>query len=892
MKQPYAFNLDAALAAWRRSLEHRRVILDEDLDELEQHLRDQVAFLTARGWAEDAAFRKACTQMGDHSETETAYRQVYWGKLKRKKARVRHIMIDLAMLKNYVYITLRNLRKQAGYSFINIGGLGLGLACAFMIVLYVQHERSYDQFHENKDHLYRLYQHIVQGENAGSKSTNFATGYAPQLEARYPEIEAAILYDDRTPYLQVDGTWHRIGTVAFMSEQALQAFTFPLVRGNPETAMAHPYSIILSESAAAALFGQADPLGQTLTYNDDFDLTVTGVMEDLPANSHLQFEARAPIALMKEIMGPNALEDFTNYNYYLYALLAPGTDAERLEDKFSEYILERNDGDEEQARALRFELQPITDIHFTTDIRWDVSTNIDPGLLYLFSGIGLLILLIAGVNFMNLATARAAQRAKEVGVRKAVGAQRGQLIGQFLGESVMLSVVAIGVGLVLTILFLPTFRGIIGSAVTLSLSNLNTMALLVGIGLLAGLLAGIYPALYLSAFRPASVLKGEATKGSRAALLRKGLIIIQFGISVFLIISTITVYNQLHFMRSKKLGFDKEQVVFAPLTEPIRDRYDAFRQTLLQNPQVLNIAQAGNVPGRVNTTRGYNWPGQSADEEQGRSFYTVLADYDYLETLGLTLVAGRNFSRDMPTDFENTYILNETAARDLGYAAPEEAVGQPFRAWDREMGEIIGVVKDFHFQSLHQEIGPVIINIKPWIRYVAFRLAPGNFSETIDYLNGQWQAFAPGLPFDYRFLDEDFDRLYRVEDDLGQLFTFFAFIAIFVACLGLFGLAAYSAEQRTKEIGIRKVLGASTQNITLLLSKEFTRLVLVAFVMAAPIAFFVMRTWLADFAYRVAISWWIFVLAGVLAFAIAWLTVSYQSIRAALANPVKSLRYE
>ena len=891
MKTNHAFHLDTALAAWRRSLEHRRGILDEDLDELEQHIRDQVISLVVQGWAEESAFREARRQMGDHGATEAAYREVYWGKLKRKQARARHILGELAMLKNYLHVALRNLRKQAAYSFINIGGLALGLACAFMIVLYVQHERSYDRFHENEDRLYRLIQHVVQGEYAGNKSAIFAAGYAPQLKARYPEIEAAILFDERTPYLKIDGTSERIGDVGFIGREALHAFTFPLLRGNPETALESPYSILLTESAATSLFGREDPIGRRITYNDDFDVTVTGILKDVPANTHLQFNALVPIELMREVMGDDALEDFTNSNYYLYLLLAPGTDPEQLEEKLYAYRLERAEGDEEQARRMEYVLQPITDIHFTTDIQWDVSTNVDIRYIYLFSGIALLILLIAGVNFMNLATARATQRAREVGVRKAVGAHKGQLVWQFLGESVMLSGVAIGVALLLTALFLPAFRAIIGSAVSFRAEDVGTLALLVGIGLLAGLLAGTYPAFYLSAFRPATVLKGEVTRGNRATLLRKGLIVLQFGISVFLIISTISIYNQIHYMRSKKLGFAKEQVIFAPLTPPIQESYDAFRQTVLQNPNVLHVAQAGNLPGRVNTSRGYNWPGQSADEENGRSFYTILADYDYLTTLGLELVAGRDFSRDMPTDFENAYILNETAVRELGWSA-EEAVGQPFRAWDREMGQIIGVVQDFHYQSLHQQIGPVVINIKPWISYAAFRLTPENIPATVDYLQAQWQRLAPGFPFDYRFLDEDFDRLYRAEEDLVRLFTFFAGLAIFVACLGLFGLAAYSAEQRTKEIGIRKVLGASTRSITLLLSKEFTLLVSVAFFLAAPVAFFVMRRWLADFAYRIEISGWVFLLAGVLALTIAWLTVSYQSIKAALADPVKSLRYQ
>ena len=796
------------------------------------------------------------------------------------------------MLRNYVRIALRSLRKQLGYSIINVGGLGIGLACAFLIVLHVQHERSFDRFHENGDRIFRLVSHTVAGEYAGSKSAIFPAGHAPILVERYPEIEEVILFDDRNPFLRVGQQSRRIGTVGFMSPEGLRSFSFPLLRGDAETAFENPYSILLTPGAAQTLFGSSDPVGQVVRYEDDFDVTVTGIIADVPSNSHLEFEALAPIELMRELMGADAMENFSNSNYYLYFRLAPNADPAVVSDKLDDYILERVDGDVERARMSKFVLQPITDIHFTTDIDWDVGSNVNPRVVYLLSGIAALILLIAGINFMNLSTARAVKRAREVGVRKSVGADRGQLVRQFLGESVFLSLIAIVLALALAWLFLPVYRGIVGTDVGASAAGLSTVLGLVGIGILAGLLAGIYPAVYLSAFKPARVLKGEVTRGSSAAVLRRGLIVVQFGISVFLIVCTLTVYNQLDYMRSRQLGFEKEQVIFAPIAQPIRDQYDSYRETVLQNPRIVGVAQAGNVPGRVGTSRGYNWPGPAGQDENGRSFYTVLADYDYIETLGLGLIAGRDFSRDMPTDFENTYIVNETAAREIGFANPEDAVGAPFRAWDREMGEIIGVVRDFHFQSLHQAIGPVVINIKPWISYVAFRVAPGDYAGAVDFLTDRWADFSPGFPFEFRFLDEDLDRLYRAEAELGKLFTFFAVIAIFVACLGLFGLAAYSTEQRTKEIGIRKVLGASTQSITVLLSGEFTKLVVVAFAVAAPIAFFVMRNWLADFAYRATMAWWIFALAGLMAFAIAWLTVSYQSVRAARLNPVESLRYE
>lgn len=892
MKQSHRFNLEAALTAWRRSYRHRRALLNEDLDELEQHFRDEIAALVASGVPEEEAFRRTARQMGDQTDTEAAYRRVYWGKLKRKHERARFVVNEMHMLKNYLFTALRNLRKQAGYSIINVGGLAIGLASAYLIILFVQYERSYDTFHANAADTYRLIENNVGGQDAGVKSAIFAAGHASRLRQGYPEIESVVLWDDRTTYVKVNNESQRIGQFGFLSPEGLSVFTFPLLRGDKSTVFADRYSVLLTEETAARLFGQTDPIGQRISYNDQFDLTVTGILADLPSNSHLQFEALASIDLMRDLMGEDAMENFSNSNYWLYLKLVPGSDPVAVSDKLDDYLLGFMQGDSVRAAEIRLDLQPITDIHLTTDITWDSATNVDKRLIYSLSAIALLILLIAGINFANLATARAVKRSKEVGVRKAIGAVRGQLVVQFLGESALLSTAAVVLGVVMAIAFLPVFREIVGSEISISVINVPTLGLLLAVGLFAGLTAGVYPAIYLSSLIPARVLKGEMISGGKSALLRKALIVVQFGISVFLIVCTITVYDQIHYMRSANLGFDKEHVLFAPMSEPVRDGYETFRASVLQNPRILNVAQAGNVPGRVGTSRGYKWPGETNDEDAGRSFYTVLADYDYIETMGLTLVAGRNFSRDRPADFEDAYILNEQAVRALGFQTPEEAIGKPFRAWDRDSGEIIGVVRDFHYQSLHQQIEPVVLNIKSWISYVAFRVAPEDLQGSVAHLREQWQLASPGFPFEYQFLDDDLDRLYRAEEELGKLFTFFAVIAIFVACLGLFGLAAFSAQQRTKEIGIRKVLGASNRNITLLLSREFTVLVLLAFALSAPISYFVMHGWLSDFAYRAALSWWIFAGAGLIAVTIAWGTVGYQALRAAVADPVRSLRYE
>jgi putative ABC transport system permease protein len=789
------------------------------------------------------------------------------------------------MLKNYLVIALRSLKRRKGYAFIHVGGLGLGLACCFLIVLFIQHELSFDGFHDNGDRIVRL----TYTADGGEQYANSAAGFAPLIEAAFPEVEHAVRVENyRAPFVRLpDGTVRKLDGLALADDSFFETFSFPLLRGDAATALDSRFSIVLTETAATALFGSDDPMGQTLEY-DDHTLTVTGVAADAPANSHLRFGAVAPFELIEELRGEGALDDFTNLNFTTYLLLRPGTDLAALEEKLTAGARERLGRDADQYALL---LQPLDDLYFNTTLTHDDGPRRDAGYLWTFAAIGALILLIACVNFMNLATARAGQRAREVGVRKAIGAQRGQLVGQFLGESVLLSVLAIGVGIALAAAALPFFNDAIGGTAQLDLSQVATVLLLVGIGIGAGLVAGSYPALYLSAFRPARVLGGEADRSGGALWLRKGLIVFQFAVSAFLIVATLTVYDQLRYMQDRDLGFEQEQVVFLHPPAPVWDRIGAFADALAADANVLAVASSGGLPGRTGTSRGYNWPGQATDEENGDSFWTIPAGPGYLDVLGVDLLAGRFFSDEIAADTLDTYVLNETAVRQLGLG-PEEAIGAPFRAWDRPMGRIVGVTEDFHFQSLHQAVEPLVMNYIPWFGIVSVRVASGEYAAALDHLRATWGAFAPGYAFSYRFLDEDFGRLYRDEERLGQLFGFFAGVALFIACLGLFGLAAYTAERRRKEIGVRKVLGASVSQIVRLLAGEFARLVLVGFVIAVPAAYLVMARWLGDFAYRIGLGPGVFVLAGALALTLALVTVSIQAFRAATADPVQSLRYE
>jgi len=590
-------------------------------------------------------------------------------------------------------------------------------------------------------------------------------------------------------------------------------------------------------------------------------------------------------------MGEKALEEYINFNYYTYLLLPPAVQPQQFTARFPDFL--RKYRGEDTAKNTALALQPLTAIHLTTDVRWDVGTNSDKKYLYIFSVVAFFILIIAGINFINLATARATLRAREVGVRKVVGAYRRQLMLQLFGESIFASVLAMILALASLQLLAPFISNLLGREISFDPFADNGMLLmLIGLGLLTGVLAGIYPAVVLSAFDPAKVLKGQVTRGVKGARLRKGLIVVQFGIAVFLLVAIVTLYNQLHYMKTRDLGFKKEQVVYLNLSRAIKEHFETFRQNLLSSANIFNVALAGSVPGRVGTSRDYQWPGlqEQEEEEEGKNFYTMFADHQSLEALGLELVQGRNFSNEITTDASSAYILNEAAVRKLGWDDP---IGKPFKVWDEEMGQVIGVVKDFNFRSLHQKIEPLVLDIKPeWSWSAAIRIAPNEVAGTLSFIETQWRALEPDLPLSHRFLDADFDRLYRSEEKLGQLFSSFAFLALFVACLGLFGLASFTAEQRTREIGIRKVLGASVTEILLLLSKEFTKLVAFAFVVAAPFAYLAMSEWLQNFAYHINLGLSPFLLGGGLALLIALVTVSAQAIKTALANPVEALRYE
>ncbi len=801
------------------------------------------------------------------------------------------------MLKNYFKIAARNLLKHKAYSFINIAGLAMGMTCCILILLYVQHELSYDRFHQNAKQIYRI------AWFSGNPQTRTPHPMAQAMANDFPEVESAVSISPiwgpglTRPAISVKYGDKRFDEKGFYSADTtfFAVFSFPLIKGDPETALRSPFSIVITEEMAEKYFGEEEPLGKVLTINNNIDLKVSAVLQNLPANAHFHFDFLLSYVLLKmrETGSYYEWEDFGHYNYIV---LVPDGEAKVVETKIPNWFLTYNDWPAEDAAELKsgqvgFHLQPITDIHLHSHLKWELEPNSDIAYIYLFSATAVFILLIACINFMNLSTARSATRAREVGMRKVLGAFRLQLIGQFLGESLLLSAFALLLSLAAIELLLPFFNTLSGRELAISYrENPRLLIGVLGIALLVGVVSGSYPAFFLSAFQPAKVFKNTTTLGAKSAHFRQVLVVAQFAISIALIAGTGIVAAQLDFLRNKKLGFDKEQVVVIPIKDgSLRNKYEAIKAELLQIPGAQHATAVSNVPGgRFNQN-----PIQWQFEEDQQSVSQVRVDHDFFATLGVEMAEGRSFNRNLSTDIDSAFILNETAARLFDW---DTAVGKTITWFDDDntrKGAIIGVARDFHFQSLHQQIEPLLFHVLPsGFNYMLVKVGANDIPATLAGLEKKWAGFDPNRSFEYSFLDDDFDALYRTEERMQAIFGNFTLLAVFIACLGLFGLASFTIQQRTKEIGVRKVLGASVSQIVMILSKEFTRLVLIAFIVACPLAYLVMNGWLQNFAYRTEISLNIFLLAGALGLIIAWLTVSYQALKAALANPVEALRYE
>lgn len=815
------------------------------------------------------------------------------------------------MLRNFFTIALRNCWRNKATSLIHILGLALGIATFLLIVLFIQHERSYDRYNKQADKIARVTFHGQMNGNDVREAT-VMPAVGADLQREFPEIQAAtrivsqgfhrISYGDRT---------FREDALAFVDSNFFRVFTLPLIEGDPRTALQQPNSVVITRAVAKRYFGDEDPMGKVLEFKDDKEaMTVTGLIDRVPDNSHFHFDLFGSMASYPDSRSPTWLTS----GYYTYLVLPANYDLKKLEaklpaavEKYMSPQLKASLGVTlSQFRAngnnLNLELQWLTDIHLHSNLAGELQPPGDIRYIYIFSVVGAFMLLIACINFINLSTASAGKRAREVGIRKVLGSFRSQLIGQFLAESLLLTLVGMVIAIGLVYAFLPFFNAITGLELSLNLSTGSWLfpALLATL-LITGLLAGLYPAFFLSAFNPVTVLKGLFTPGKKGATLRSTLVTFQFFISICLIIGTAVVYQQLSYIRHKKLGYDRDQVLVVQETYWLGNNQPYFRDQLLQNPRIAGISASGYLPaGQTNNSTFIFYPDGLKDQLVYSSQYAV--DEKYVPTLSIQVIAGRNFSRDFPSD-SNAALINETAAIKMGWITP----GQPYDAAgllkhsitqkdNTGIGKsyhVIGMIRDFNFRSLHELITPLVMTLDTAMGGdLIIKTRTTDIAGLVTTIGKSWAALHPGMPFSYTFLDDRFNNMYKNERHIGLILGIFAGLTIFVACLGLFGLATFTAERRTKEIGIRKVLGASVGTIVALLSKEFIRLVGIAFLIAAPVAWLVMNRWLRDFPYRISIGWWVFVLAALLAMAITVLTIGFRAMRAATANPVDSLRTE
>jgi len=816
------------------------------------------------------------------------------------------------MLKKSFTVAVRSLWRNKAISAIHVLGLSLGIATCLLIVLFIRHEWSYDRYNVLADRIARV---TFGGHMNGHeiKEANVMPPVAATMKKDFPEVlEATRLQAVGVHRISYGTKSFREDALAFVDSNFFRVFTLPLIKGDVKTALVQPYTIVINRAMALKYFGNENPIGKVLDFTDDHHtLTVTGVIDGVPEASHFHFDCFASMASLPEAKEPTWMSS----GFYTYLLLPEGYDAKKLQAKLpgmvEKYIgpqLQKGMGVSlAQFRAsgneIGFTLQPLTDIHLHSDLTGDLSAPGDIRYVYILGAVAVFMLLIACINFMNLSTAGATKRAKEVGIRKVLGSLRGQLVGQFLVESLLLTAAAMIIGLALVGLSLPAFSRLAGHDLSLGWASLPwLLPVLVLFTLLTGLLAGAYPAFFLSAFRPVAVLKGLFKAGKGSAGLRSSLVVFQFFISISLMIGTTVVYRQLSYIQHKKLGYDRDQVVIVPDMWALEDGQPFYRQQLAQDPRVASVAASGYLP--AGNSYGNNflvYADNHSDKFANTLRYQV--DEQYIPTLGMEMAAGRNFSRAFGAD-STAIIINETAARNFGWATGLEggtemsrAIGHTITEPNRERPattyHVIGVVKDFHFRSLREMITPLVMTLGGTEgSSLIIRTKTKDVAGLLPSLQKQWNDQKARIPFSYSFLDQRFQDTYQAEKNIGRILGIFAGLTIFVACLGLFGLATFTAEQRTREIGIRKVLGASIAGIVALLSRDFLRLVVLAFGIAAPLAWWMMNKWLQDFAYRVTIGWWIFALTAMLALMITLATVSFRAIRAARANPINSLRSE
>ncbi|MEM1095894.1 MAG: ABC transporter permease [Bacteroidota bacterium] len=876
------FHLETAIATWRRFHERRRAFSREDLNELERHLRDHTAHLVDTGLGPEAAFHRAVYGLGDLDTGTTEYRKVHWAKLRRRGLLVHELQWRLSMLRNYLTVAWRSMRRHPGYTAINLTGLAVGLAASLFIGLWVADELNVDRFYAEGDQVHRVWRNVNIG---GEVYTWGATAkpLAAVLENDYPEVEAVAQTSwTQDIVLARDGeTFRESGT--YVNATFFGVFPRPFLQGDPATALANPQGVVLTAQTARKLFGDAwnegSLLGRPVTLDQDRDGVITGVIEDWPATASFQYDVMLSV---DEFASRNTwVERWGNNAFPIYVKLREDANA----DAFSAAIANVVNENEAGADEVLF-TQPYGETYLYGDYSDGVLVGGRIEYVRMFGIVAVVMLLIAAINFMNLTTARSSQRAKEIGVRKAIGAERGALIGQFLGEALVLALTAFVLALTLVVALLPVFNTLTGKAIALGDLGIGFLLGSLGATLLLGLLAGSYPALYLSAFQPLAVLRGTLTSGKGALTLRRGLVVTQFALSTLLIVATIAVYQQLDYIDTRDTGMDRTNVIMVPQEGALRTQYAAVRDQLLAQPGIAEVTSASASPMAINrSTGGAQWEGRTPDVE--REVFLLSVDYGFTETLRMELAEGRLFDEQFGAENAG-FVVNEEMARMM----EGEALGKRVSLFGME-GEVIGVVRDFDMNDLYAPIEPVVMALLPERTSKLFvRAQPGQTAEALASLEAVISEVNPAYPFEYSFMDANYAAVYASEAVLGRLANIFAFIAILVSCLGLLGLIAYTVAQRTKEVGIRKVLGATVPRLVMLLTKEVTVLVGLGIVIALPVAYYGIQQWLGGFQQHIDLGIGLFIGAGLLALGVAWLTVSYQSIKAAMADPVESLRYE
>ncbi len=806
------------------------------------------------------------------------------------------------MFKNYFKTAIRNLLRYKGFAIINISSLTIGIIGCLVIGLFVWDEWQYDKKIPGGENVYRIYEQRKDNDNITYAAIS-APAFANFLKRTYPEVDTTtrILMSIDKFLMEVGEKRNYEEKGWFVESSFFQVFPLKFSKGDPATALNEPKTIVLTEELAKKYFNNEDPINRSL-YIDKDTVTVKGVLAKLPDHFHLDFHYL--VSLQTTGIPKERMERWTWHQFYTYVKLKPGTNVQQLQDKFQAHMKKEIFPTLTQAGStfLPF-FQPLKNIHLqSADFIYDNAVRGNQTYVKALTIIALFVLVIACFNFVNLATARSFRRAKEIGVRKVIGAERKQLIMQFIGETILLSVLSMLLAIVATFLVVPLLNQFTGKSIQFNpFANPILGLIILAAGIVIGMIAGIYPALVLSGFQPIKVLKNMKLVGSGGgAWLRQALVVIQFSLSVLLIVSTTIVYRQTQFLNNTNIGFNKEQVVYFQVRGDLEKNLESFKSELKRSSNIVSITSGYGLPGDLYAGDGVKTTG--VDGEKERSANVFIGDHDYVKTLGLRIIAGRDFSKDMVTDVQEGFLINETAVKEWGFGTPEKAIGQKI-SWDKwspkdtlnkvKRGKIIGVVEDFHYKSLHEKVTASVIQIYPQVVFaVAVKLKTADIKSTIAYINNVWGKFVPGFPLDYKFMDETYAKMYKAEAKLSDLLWIFTIMAIVVGCMGLFGLAAFSAEQRTKELGIRKVLGANAFDIIGLLSGNFLVLVTIASLIAFPIAWWAMNSWLKDFPYRVSISWWVFGIAIIAALVVALLTVSFQAIKAALANPVKSLRTE